>query len=84
MGWLDRGEAPEPDADAPVEVEDVWLNEGPMLLRVLEQAGIQPHGLESFNLPAEATNRMRILVRYADAPRAVEVLADHRRRMRDG
>jgi hypothetical protein len=82
MGWLDRGEVSEPHPDTPVEIDDVRIFEGPMLLAALEEAGIMAHGVDApnYNLPEDGTRlRMRILVRYADAARASEVLADFRR-----
>jgi hypothetical protein len=81
---LDRGEASEPAADAIVELEDVWLHEGPRLLQVLESAGVGARGVESTNVATEATatSRLRIFVRYADVSRAKAALDDHRRQLR--
>lgn len=81
---LDRGEAKEPAPDAIVELEDVWLYEGPRLLQVLKNAGIEASGVESTNIATEATatTRMRIFVHYADVVRATAVLEDHRRQLR--
>lgn len=85
MRLLSRGEAEEPAPDALVELEYVRLFEGPMLLRVLENAGVHAQGLEATDIATEATSttRMRILVRYADVPRATAALEDHRRQLRN-
>jgi hypothetical protein len=81
---LDRGEVTEPAPDSVVELEDVWLHEGPRLLQVLEHAGIQANGVESSNVATEATamTRMRIFVRYEDLHRAKAALDEHRQQLR--
>ena len=81
MRVLTRGEADEPSPDAIVELDDVWLHEGPMLLQVLQDAGINARGVESTNVAVEATasNRMRIFVAQVDLPRARGLLEEHRR-----
>jgi hypothetical protein len=81
---LNWGEVDEPAPDTLVELEYVRLFEGPMLLRVLENAGIEAQGLEATDIATEATatTRMRMLVRYADLPRATAALEDHRRQLR--
>jgi hypothetical protein len=81
---LNSGEVREPSPDAIVELDDVWLTEGPRLLQVLENAAIKASGVESTNIATEATatTRMRLFVRFADLSRATAVLEDHRRQLR--
>jgi len=81
---LERGEVNEPPPDAVVELEDVWLHEGPHLLQVLENAGIRANGVESSNVATEATamTRMRIFVLYEDLAAAQAALETHRRQVR--
>jgi hypothetical protein len=81
---LERGEAKELAPDAIVELEDVWLHEGPRLLQILERVGVKASGVESTNIATEATatTRMRIFVRQVDVPRATAALEDHRRQLR--
>jgi len=65
---LARGEAVDPPADAIVQLEEVWLHEGPRLVQVLENAGIEARGVEATNIATEGTasNRMRIFVHHGD------------------
>lgn len=76
MGWLDRGEPPELDPDAVVEVAHVMLHDGPMLVAALERAGIPARGIEAFDIASRSTTRMRILVHARHAARAAAVLED--------
>ena len=81
---LDRGDTSEPAPDSVVELEDVWLHEGPRLLQVLEHAGVQANGVESSNVATGATamTRMRIFVRYEDLSRAKAALEEHGQQLR--
>ena len=81
--WLARGDAGEVDPEVEVEIADVMLHEGPMLVAALERAGITARGVETWSLVSEVTDRMRILVRAADAARALDVVqrAGSRRRL---
>jgi hypothetical protein len=81
---LDRGDFEEPAPDTVVELDNVWLFEGPRLLQILENAGIDASGVESSNIAtqATATTRMRLFVHYADFARATAVLEEHRRQLR--
>lgn len=76
MRWLARGEVDAIDPRAEVEVAEVMLHEGPMLLSALERAGIHARGVEAWNLAAKTTNRMRILVRVADEAKAMDVIRE--------
>jgi hypothetical protein len=81
MTWLDRGAAPpEGDPDAPVEIANELLIEGPRLVAVLATAGIEAHAIETTTdaFHGSARTRVRILVRRRDAQRGVEVLQAHR------
>jgi hypothetical protein len=80
LRWLDRGEVPPSgDPEAPVEIANVSLFDGPRLVALLSDAGIEGHGIEATTeaLHGSAQTRMRILVRRRDAGAAVEVLQDH-------
>ena len=74
MRWLARGEVDNVDPDAEVEVAEVMLHEGPLLVSALERAGIEARGVEAWNLAAKTSNRMRIMVRVADQPEAMNVI----------
>ena len=75
LGWLDRGDPPAAvDADAIVQVAEVMLHDGPMLVAALERAGIHAQGIDAADYATKSTTRMRILCRAGDAARAVEVL----------
>lgn len=74
MRWLARGEVDVIDPRTEVEVAEVMLHEGPMLVSALERAGIPARGVEAWNLAAKTTNRMRILVRVADEAKAMDVI----------
>jgi len=67
---LDRGEAPEVDPEAPVEVAVVALHDGPRLVTELEAHGIRADGIEAFSIVTDTRSRMRIMVRQADADEA--------------
>jgi hypothetical protein len=75
-GWiyrlLDRGEVPQPDGDTIVEVADVPLWQGPLLLSGLKEDGIEATGIEAFDIVTKTRSRYRILVRHVDAVAAVD------------
>jgi hypothetical protein len=76
MGWLDRGEPRVFDPEAVVEIAEVMLHDGPLLVAVLERGGIRAHGTEAFDFIAKGNTRMRILVQTKDAARATELIRD--------
>jgi hypothetical protein len=81
MSWLDRGDPPaEGDPDASVEIANESLVEGPRLVSVLAEAGIEAHAIEATTdaLHGSARIRVRIMVRRREAARAVEVLQEDR------
>ena len=76
MRWLARGEVDVVDPRTEVEVAEVMLHEGPMLMSALERAGVHAGGVEVWNLAAKTMNRMRILVRAADEAKAAQVIRE--------
>jgi hypothetical protein len=72
---LDRGEAPEVDTDAQVEVATVPLFDGPRLVAELQAHGIDAVGIESFSVVTDTRSLMRITVRHADLA-AARAIAD--------
>ena len=82
MRWLARGEVDIVDPRTEVEVAEVMLHEGPMLVSALERAGVAARGVEAWNLPARTINRMRILVRVADEARAIDIIRQSNVRLR--
>ena len=81
LGWLDQGDArPEGDPDAPVEIANEPLIDGPRLIAMLGDAGIEAHAIEATTdaLHGSARVRVRILVRRRDAARAIEVIEAYR------
>jgi hypothetical protein len=75
FGLLDRGQAPEVDSEAQVEVATVPLFDGPRLMAELEVHGIHAVGVESFNVVTDTRSLMRITVRHADLA-AARAIAD--------
>ena len=73
---LSAGEVGEPDPEAQVEVADVPIGSGPMLIAALERSGIIADGIESFDVVTETRSRMRIMVRRRDAEPASRVVAE--------
>jgi hypothetical protein len=59
---LARGDAPDLDPDAPVEVAEVPLHDGPRLLAAVQAGGVDAVGIESFDVVTETRTRMRIMV----------------------
>jgi hypothetical protein len=78
MRWLARGEVGtvDPSAEVEVEVAEVMLHEGPMLVSALQRAGVPARGVETWNLAAKTTNRMRILVSGSDEAKAMAVIRE--------
>ena len=74
MRWLARGEVDVVDPDAIVQIAEVMIHEGPMLVAALERAGMWARGIEAADFISKGTNRMRIIVRAADAARATAVI----------
>jgi len=72
---LDRGQAPDVDPDAQVEVATVPLFDGPRLVAELEAHGIDAVGIESFSVVTDTRSLMRITVRHADLA-AAHAIAD--------
>ena len=81
MRWLDRGDTPVGggDPDAAVEVANVAIFDGPRLVALLADSGIEAQGIEATTdaLHGSAQTRMRILVRRREADAAVAALRDH-------
>ena len=73
MGLLSRGEAPEPDPNALVEVENATLIDAPMIIAALNDQGIDASSVDAFD-PVTALTRTRIMVRRSDLPAARELL----------
>ena len=71
---LERGEAPERDVKEIIEVADVPLPQGPLLLLAIKDAGIDCTGIESFDVVTDTRNRFRVMVRRADAVAAAEIV----------
>ncbi len=63
---LSSGPPPDLDPASPVEVADLPLPRGPTLVSALRNAGIDAHGVESFDVATNARVRMRIMVPRAD------------------
>jgi hypothetical protein len=81
MEWLDRGDPPASgDPDSSVEVANELLVEGPRLVAVLAEAGIEAHAIEATTdaLHGSARTRVRIMVRRREAARAFRILEDDR------
>ena len=69
------------DRRAEVEIAEVMLHEGPMVVSALERAGVPARGIEAWNLAAKTTNRMRILVPVADEAKALDVIRQSNARL---
>ena len=82
MRWLARGDVDTGEPRTEVEIAEVLLHEGPMLVSALEQAGAPARGVEAWNLAAETSNRMRILVPVADETKAMDVIRQANVRLR--
>jgi hypothetical protein len=81
MRWLDRGDAAETvgDPEAAVEIANVSIFEGPRLVTLLADSGIEAHGIEATTdaLHFSAQTRMRILVGCREADAAFAALRGH-------
>lgn len=64
---LNRGTPPTADPNALIEIAEVPLPQGPMLVQALETNGIAASGIESYDLVTGVRTRMRIMVRQGDA-----------------
>jgi hypothetical protein len=71
---LNRGAPPSTDAEAMIEIADVPLAQGPMLVHALETSGIAASGIESFDVATGIRSRMRIMVRQGDKEMARAVV----------
>ena len=71
---LGRGEVEPRDPDELVEVVEVALANGPLLVSVLEDHGIDAKGVQSIDIRTDTRNRYRIMVRRADAERAAAIV----------
>lgn len=69
---LSRGQAPEPDPNAVVELETAPLSQAPILIDALQRKGIDASSVEAFD-PVTAITRVRVMVRRSDVPAALEV-----------
>ena len=67
---LNRGAPPDTDPNALIEIADVPLSRGPMLVQALETNGIAASGIESYDLVTGVRTRMRIMARQCDAEAA--------------
>ncbi len=73
---LERGDAPEVDPDGKVELVTVNAFEGPMIVEVLDQAGIEATATDAFDLVTQSLTRTRIDVARSDLEAAQQVLVD--------
>jgi hypothetical protein len=73
---LSRGDAPEPDPDALVEVQTASTADAPLIVAALKDEGIDATAVDQFD-PVTALTRARIMVRHADAAAAAEALERH-------
>jgi hypothetical protein len=70
LDMLARGEPAERDPDEIVEVADVPLHNGPIIVASLTESGIEATGVESYDIRSSVTTRMRIMVRRSDVAAA--------------
>ena len=73
VNLLSRGEAPELDPNALVELQEVSYTEAPIVVEALRREGIAASAEDIFD-PATALTRARVIVRRADVPAAIEVV----------
>ena len=73
MDLLSRGEAPEHDPNALVELQEVTYAEAPIVVEALRRHGIAATAEDIFD-PATALTRARVMVRRADVPGAIQVV----------
>jgi hypothetical protein len=74
LDLLARGERAERDPEEVVEVADVPLHIGPILVASLKERGIEASGVESYDIRSSVTTRMRIMVRRKDLEPASAVI----------
>ena len=72
--YLARGEAPEQDPHAPVEISVVPLMQGPMLVSALCEEGFSAYLVEAINVRADVRNQARIFVQRGEAEAAIAFL----------
>ena len=72
---LSKGSAPERDRAELCDLITVPLFDGPLLIADLKDHGITATMIESFNVVTEVASDARILVRRADVPAALAVVA---------
>ena len=74
VGLLSRGDETVLDPSQPVEVADVAIAMGPLVLAALQDDGIEATGIESVDVVTKSRTRFRIMVRRADAERAAVIV----------
>jgi hypothetical protein len=67
---LTRGEPAERDPDEIVEVADLPLHIGPIIVASLTESGVEASGVESYDIRSSVTTRMRIMVKRRDVESA--------------
>jgi hypothetical protein len=72
---LSKGSIPERDGDELCDLITVRLFEGPLLVADLNDHGIDATMIESFNVVTKVASDARVLVRQADLPAALAVVA---------
>jgi hypothetical protein len=76
IGLLAHGEAPPADPDELIEVAEVALANGPLIMAALHDEGIDATGVEAIDIRTDTRNRFRILARRSDAARVAAVVDD--------
>ena len=84
MRWLARGDETERVVEprSEVDVAEVALYDGPMLVTALERAGVSARGIETWNHATRSASRMRIVVQVADEAKAMDVITQSNVRLR--
>lgn len=72
--YLGRGEAPEHDPHAPVEIAVVPLVQGPLLVSALCEEGFSAYLVEAFNVRSDVRSEARIFVKRGEAEAATALL----------
>ncbi|MEY2454770.1 MAG: hypothetical protein QOD92_4344 [Acidimicrobiaceae bacterium] len=73
---LNRGTPQDADPEATIEIADVPLSQGPLLVQALETNGIAASGVESYDLATGVRTRMRIMIRQGAAQEARAIVDD--------
>lgn len=73
MELLGRGQVPDPDPAAMVELETAALSDAPMIVAALQREEITAASVDAFD-PVTAVTRSRVMVRRSDVPAALEVM----------